>query len=197
MAEFLQSKLSKSYLQKASRWSMSYIPCTEPPWQFLPFPKQSGAKISSLYVELAQCGEVLVLETSPVSRDAMLPYVSQPACPRRSGMSRCHLVVRVLHQALPKQLLPFRHALTKATSRAIHSAFLWGSSAVLRGPFRRSSRLMSLSPRTHLKLTVPLSVAPVREKKMTSRGQQTSAPYMTKTGLTLLKECCGFTCSIM
>uniref|UniRef100_A0A8C3NTA6 BMERB domain-containing protein n=1 Tax=Cyanoderma ruficeps TaxID=181631 RepID=A0A8C3NTA6_9PASS len=28
-------------------------------------------------------------------------------------------------------------------------------------------------------------------------GQQTSAPYMTKTGLTLLKECCGFTCSIM
>ncbi|XP_019477144.1 bMERB domain-containing protein 1-like [Meleagris gallopavo] len=37
----------------------------------------------------------------------------------------------------------------------------------------------------------------VREKKMTSRGQQTSAPYMTKTGLTLLKECCGFTCSIM
>ncbi|XP_054078063.1 major facilitator superfamily domain-containing protein 6-like [Rissa tridactyla] len=38
---------------------------------------------------------------------------------------------------------------------------------------------------------------PVKEKKMTSRGQQTSAPYMTKTGLTLLKECCGFTCSIM
>ncbi|KFP54518.1 Uncharacterized protein C16orf45, partial [Cathartes aura] len=44
---------------------------------------------------------------------------------------------------------------------------------------------------------IPLSVAPVKEKKMTSRGQQTSAPYMTKTGLTLLKECCGFTCSIM
>ncbi|XP_017587072.1 PREDICTED: LOW QUALITY PROTEIN: uncharacterized protein LOC103613792 [Corvus brachyrhynchos] len=39
--------------------------------------------------------------------------------------------------------------------------------------------------------------APVREKKMTSRGQQTSTPYVTKTGLTLLKECCGFTCSIM
>ncbi|XP_029871597.1 major facilitator superfamily domain-containing protein 6-like isoform X1 [Aquila chrysaetos chrysaetos] len=38
---------------------------------------------------------------------------------------------------------------------------------------------------------------PVKEKKMTSRGQQTSTPYMTKTGLTLLKECCGFTCSIM
>ncbi|XP_061317925.1 bMERB domain-containing protein 1-like isoform X2 [Pezoporus flaviventris] len=38
---------------------------------------------------------------------------------------------------------------------------------------------------------------PAKEKKMTSRGQQTSAPYVTKTGLTLLKECCGFTCSIM
>lgn len=48
-----------------------------------------------------------------------------------------------------------------------------------------------------LKVTIPLSIAPVKEKKMTSRGQQTSAPYMTKTGLTLLKECCGFTCSIM
>ncbi|XP_053903302.1 bMERB domain-containing protein 1-like isoform X1 [Malaclemys terrapin pileata] len=38
---------------------------------------------------------------------------------------------------------------------------------------------------------------PVKEKKMMSRGQQTSTPYVTKTGLTLLKECCGFTCSIM
>ncbi|XP_064007183.1 bMERB domain-containing protein 1-like isoform X2 [Pogoniulus pusillus] len=38
---------------------------------------------------------------------------------------------------------------------------------------------------------------PAKEKKMTSRGQQTSTPYVTKTGLTLLKECCGFTCSIM
>ncbi|XP_075073045.1 bMERB domain-containing protein 1-like isoform X1 [Mixophyes fleayi] len=32
---------------------------------------------------------------------------------------------------------------------------------------------------------------------LTSRSQQTSNPYVTKTGLTLLKECCGFTCSIM
>uniref|UniRef100_A0A3Q2NTS6 Phosphoinositide-3-kinase, regulatory subunit 6a n=1 Tax=Fundulus heteroclitus TaxID=8078 RepID=A0A3Q2NTS6_FUNHE len=31
---------------------------------------------------------------------------------------------------------------------------------------------------------------------LTSRAQQTSSPF-TKTGLTLLKECCGFTCSIM
>uniref|UniRef100_A0A8D2MLZ2 BMERB domain-containing protein n=1 Tax=Zonotrichia albicollis TaxID=44394 RepID=A0A8D2MLZ2_ZONAL len=38
---------------------------------------------------------------------------------------------------------------------------------------------------------------PVPEKKMTSRGQQTSAPYVTKTGLALLRGCCGFTCSIM
>ncbi|XP_051888769.1 bMERB domain-containing protein 1 isoform X3 [Pristis pectinata] len=36
-----------------------------------------------------------------------------------------------------------------------------------------------------------------KERKMTSRAQQTSKPFMTKTGLTLLKECCGFTCSIM
>ncbi|KAL1005924.1 hypothetical protein UPYG_G00065700 [Umbra pygmaea] len=32
--------------------------------------------------------------------------------------------------------------------------------------------------------------------KLTSRAQQTSSPF-SKTGLTLLKECCGFTCSIM
>ncbi|XP_067914150.1 bMERB domain-containing protein 1-like isoform X2 [Heterodontus francisci] len=36
-----------------------------------------------------------------------------------------------------------------------------------------------------------------KERKMTSRAQQTSTPLMAKTGLTLLKECCGFTCSIM
>lgn len=196
MAEFLQSKLSKSYLQKASRWSMNYIPCTEPPWQFLPFPKQPASKISLLCVELAQHGEVLGLETSPVSRDAVLPYISQPACPRRPGTSRCHFVVHVLHRTPSNQLLPFHHALTKVTSHAIHPAFLRGSNAALRGPFR-SDELLSLSPRRHPKLTLPLSIAPVREKKMTSRGQQTSAPYMTKTGLTLLKECCGFTCSIM
>ncbi|XP_048343611.1 bMERB domain-containing protein 1-like [Sphaerodactylus townsendi] len=42
-----------------------------------------------------------------------------------------------------------------------------------------------------------LKTTPVKENKVTSRGQQTSTPYVTKTGLTLLKECCGFTCSIM
>ncbi|KAL4647970.1 hypothetical protein GN956_G8263 [Arapaima gigas] len=36
-----------------------------------------------------------------------------------------------------------------------------------------------------------------QDKRMTSRAQQTSSPFVTKTGLTLLKECCGFTCSIM
>lgn len=36
-----------------------------------------------------------------------------------------------------------------------------------------------------------------KDKRMTSRAQQTSSPFMTKTGVTLLKECCGFTCSIM
>ncbi|KAJ8001906.1 hypothetical protein DPEC_G00174280 [Dallia pectoralis] len=32
--------------------------------------------------------------------------------------------------------------------------------------------------------------------RLTSRAQQTSSSF-SKTGLTLLKECCGFTCSIM
>ncbi|KAM4603391.1 bMERB domain-containing protein 1 [Polymixia lowei] len=36
----------------------------------------------------------------------------------------------------------------------------------------------------------------VPARRMTSRAQQTSSPF-TKTGLTLLKECCGFTCSVM
>ncbi|XP_067115790.1 bMERB domain-containing protein 1 [Osmerus mordax] len=33
-------------------------------------------------------------------------------------------------------------------------------------------------------------------RRVTSRNQQASSP-IAKTGLTLLKECCGFTCSIM
>ncbi|KAG8550004.1 hypothetical protein GDO81_029708 [Engystomops pustulosus] len=36
-----------------------------------------------------------------------------------------------------------------------------------------------------------------KTSRVTSRAQQTSNPYVAKTGLTLLKECCGFTCSIM
>ncbi|XP_051989059.1 bMERB domain-containing protein 1-like [Xyrauchen texanus] len=36
-----------------------------------------------------------------------------------------------------------------------------------------------------------------KDKRMTTRAQQTTSPYLTKTGFTLLKECCGFTCSIM
>ncbi|XP_041077347.1 bMERB domain-containing protein 1-like isoform X1 [Polyodon spathula] len=38
---------------------------------------------------------------------------------------------------------------------------------------------------------------PIKDRKLTSRAQQTATPFTTKTGLTLLKECCGFTCSIM
>ncbi|XP_076853645.1 bMERB domain-containing protein 1-like isoform X1 [Brachyhypopomus gauderio] len=34
-------------------------------------------------------------------------------------------------------------------------------------------------------------------RRTTFRVKQTSSPTVTKTGLTLLKECCGFTCSIM
>ncbi|XP_056136437.1 bMERB domain-containing protein 1-like [Lampris incognitus] len=36
----------------------------------------------------------------------------------------------------------------------------------------------------------------VPTRRLASGVQQTSSPF-TKTGLTLLKECCGFTCSIM
>ncbi|XP_020340315.1 uncharacterized protein C16orf45 homolog isoform X1 [Oncorhynchus kisutch] len=36
------------------------------------------------------------------------------------------------------------------------------------------------------------------DRRTTSKAQQTSStPFVTKTGLTLLKECCGFTCSVM
>ncbi|XP_022054688.1 bMERB domain-containing protein 1-like [Acanthochromis polyacanthus] len=48
--------------------------------------------------------------------------------------------------------------------------------------------LKSKFPR-NMKTGVPTRRAP-------TRAQQTSSPF-TKTGLTLLKECCGFTCSIM
>ncbi|XP_010008891.1 PREDICTED: uncharacterized protein C16orf45-like, partial [Nestor notabilis] len=51
--------------------------------------------------------------------------------------------------------------------------------------------LQSKLSKSYLQKTTPA------KEKMTSREQQTSAPYVTKTGLTLLKECCGFTCSIM
>uniref|UniRef100_A0A3P8UXR6 Phosphoinositide-3-kinase, regulatory subunit 6a n=1 Tax=Cynoglossus semilaevis TaxID=244447 RepID=A0A3P8UXR6_CYNSE len=36
----------------------------------------------------------------------------------------------------------------------------------------------------------------VSSRQVPSRAQQSSSPF-TKTGLTLLKECCGFTCSVM
>ncbi|XP_039979808.1 bMERB domain-containing protein 1 [Xiphias gladius] len=38
----------------------------------------------------------------------------------------------------------------------------------------------------------------LQDQTVASKSQQTSAtPFITKTGLTLLKDCCGFTCSIM
>ncbi|XP_051244728.1 bMERB domain-containing protein 1 isoform X1 [Dicentrarchus labrax] len=37
----------------------------------------------------------------------------------------------------------------------------------------------------------------LEDQKVASKSQQTSAPFITKTGITLLKDCCGFTCSIM
>ncbi|XP_028268606.1 uncharacterized protein C16orf45 homolog [Parambassis ranga] len=36
-----------------------------------------------------------------------------------------------------------------------------------------------------------------QDKNVASKSQQTSASFITKTGLTLLKDCCGFTCSVM
>ncbi|KAM3864223.1 bMERB domain-containing protein 1 [Diretmus argenteus] len=37
----------------------------------------------------------------------------------------------------------------------------------------------------------------LQDQRVASKSQQTSSLFATKTGLTLLKECCGFTCSIM
>ncbi|XP_034046588.1 bMERB domain-containing protein 1 [Thalassophryne amazonica] len=36
-----------------------------------------------------------------------------------------------------------------------------------------------------------------RDQKVESKSQQTSTPFVTKTGLRLLKDCCGFSCSVM
>uniref|UniRef100_A0A672FW10 Phosphoinositide-3-kinase, regulatory subunit 6a n=1 Tax=Salarias fasciatus TaxID=181472 RepID=A0A672FW10_SALFA len=49
--------------------------------------------------------------------------------------------------------------------------------------------LKSKFPRNTKKTGVPT-------RRVPTRAQQTSSPF-TKTGLTLLKECCGFTCSVM
>lgn len=37
----------------------------------------------------------------------------------------------------------------------------------------------------------------LRDQKVASKSQQTSNPFLGKTGLTLVKDCCGFTCSVM
>ncbi|XP_029996148.1 uncharacterized protein C16orf45 homolog isoform X1 [Sphaeramia orbicularis] len=37
----------------------------------------------------------------------------------------------------------------------------------------------------------------LKDQKVASKSQVTPAPFLTKTGLTLLKDCCGLTCSIM
>nr|XP_034960592.1 bMERB domain-containing protein 1-like [Zootoca vivipara] len=62
---------------------------------------------------------------------------------------------------------------------------------------REEDKEMAEFLKTRISKTCLPKTTPVKEKKMTSRGQQTSTPYVTKTGLTLLKECCGFTCSVM
>ncbi|XP_061741053.1 bMERB domain-containing protein 1 isoform X1 [Nerophis ophidion] len=45
-------------------------------------------------------------------------------------------------------------------------------------------------------LSSSLSGAP-RDRKALSRSPHSSPPLITKTGLTLLKDCCGVTCSVM
>ncbi|XP_047215625.1 bMERB domain-containing protein 1-like [Girardinichthys multiradiatus] len=37
----------------------------------------------------------------------------------------------------------------------------------------------------------------LQDRKVASKSQQTSNPFVSKTGLTLLKDCCGFSCSIL
>ncbi|XP_054464174.1 bMERB domain-containing protein 1 [Anoplopoma fimbria] len=37
----------------------------------------------------------------------------------------------------------------------------------------------------------------LQDQMVESKAQQTTTPFFTKTGLTLLKDCCGFTCSVM
>ncbi|XP_026159588.1 uncharacterized protein C16orf45 homolog [Mastacembelus armatus] len=46
------------------------------------------------------------------------------------------------------------------------------------------------------KFPVNMKKTGVPTRRVPPRAQQTSSPF-SKTGLTLLKECCGFTCSIM
>ncbi|XP_061477833.1 bMERB domain-containing protein 1-like [Rhineura floridana] len=62
---------------------------------------------------------------------------------------------------------------------------------------REEDKEMAEFLKNNISKTCLLKTTPVKEKKMTSTGQQTSTPFVTKTGLTLLKECCGFTCSVM
>ncbi|XP_051888768.1 bMERB domain-containing protein 1 isoform X2 [Pristis pectinata] len=62
---------------------------------------------------------------------------------------------------------------------------------------REEDKEMADFLQTKLSKTSSKKTNAAKERKMTSRAQQTSKPFMTKTGLTLLKECCGFTCSIM
>lgn len=134
MAEFLQSKLSKSYLQKASRWLMSFIPCIEPPWQFLPFPKDSVLKISLLCVGLAYVKAIccygrmwgndnwgmVVLEVTLWKHPELVqmlcfhfpPGISQPACPMRMGTGRCPFRADIHHLTLSSQLLTFHHTIS-------------------------------------------------------------------------------------
>lgn len=129
MAEFLQNKLSKSYLQKASRWLMNCIPPIEPPCQFLPSLSTLFTRVHcSLWGELTWrpsvggggCGEMASLGCwclrsycgSITNRCASIypPGTSQPAWPMRTRTSGCPFMVHVLHLTFSNHPLPFHHS---------------------------------------------------------------------------------------
>lgn len=56
--------------------------------------------------------------------------------------------------------------------------------------------ILSLLHSTTIKTQHIFMCPGVSSRQVPSRAQQSSSPF-TKTGLTLLKECCGFTCSVM
>lgn len=113
---------------------MGFIPCIEPSWQFLPFPKDSVPKILLLcmglaYLEAICCWRrvwgngswgLLVLEITLWKHPKLVqmlrfhfpPGISQPACPMRMWMGGCLFMVDVLHLTLSNQLLTFNHAIS-------------------------------------------------------------------------------------
>ncbi|XP_019714051.1 uncharacterized protein C16orf45 homolog isoform X2 [Hippocampus comes] len=51
-----------------------------------------------------------------------------------------------------------------------------------------------LQPKLH---NTPGTKGALQDQKVMSKATRTPAPFISKTGLTLLKDCCGVTCAIM